>query len=83
VVVIDDRQEFANLIRFPGADEVIVCPFSEAFGQISVTGSSYIAIITRGHIHGRDVLRAVLQTGAAYIGIIASRRKREASARNS
>lgn len=77
VVVIDDRQEFANSVRFSGADEVMACPFSEPFGQISVTGWTYIAITTRGHVHDRDVLRAALQTGAAYICMIVSRRKRE------
>jgi xanthine dehydrogenase accessory factor len=59
VVVIDDRKEFANAERFPQADEIIVCPFIEAFERISVTNASFITIITRGHIHDRDVLRAM------------------------
>ncbi len=77
VVVIDDRSEFANTERFPSADEIKVCSYAEAFAQVAVTGSSFIAIITRGHHYDRDVLRSALQTGAAYIGMISSRRKRE------
>lgn len=77
VCVIDDREEFANSTRFPNADELIVCPFHDAFNRISINASSYIAIITRGHIHDRDVLRDALQTNSAYIGMIGSLRKRQ------
>jgi len=77
VCVIDDREEFSNSTRFPNADERIVCPFHDAFNRISINASSYIAIITRGHIHDRDVLRDALQTDCAYIGMIGSLRKRE------
>ena len=49
VVVIDDREEFANKDRFSDADEIIVCPFWEAFNHVSIDPSAYIAIITRGH----------------------------------
>jgi len=77
VCVIDDRKEFASTGRFPDADEIIVCPFSNAFKRINITSSSYIAIITRGHIHDRTVLRESLQTAAVYIGMIGSLRKRK------
>jgi len=77
VVVIDDRQEFANEKRFPDANEIIVLPFGEAFNRIRITASSYIAIITRGHIHDRHVLREALKRNSAYIGMIGSKRKRD------
>ena len=77
VVVIDDREEFANSERFSSADECLVLPFPEAFGHISVSGSSYLAIVTRGHIHDTTVLRAALERDVAYIGMIGSRRKRD------
>jgi xanthine dehydrogenase accessory factor len=77
VCVIDDRGEFANAERFPAADEILACPFGEAFQRIAITPSSFIAIITRGHSHDHDVLRAALGTHPAYIGMIGSRRKRD------
>ncbi len=77
VVVIDDRREFADAERFPHADEIICCPFTEVFEKIRVTSASYVTIITRGHIHDRDVLRAALRTPAGYVGMIGSRRKRD------
>ncbi len=76
VVVIDDREEFANKERFPTAGELIVSPYQDVFDQLSLTPSSYIAIITRGHIHDRDVLREALKGSSVYIGMIGSRRKR-------
>ncbi|MDF1594115.1 MAG: XdhC family protein [Desulfobacterales bacterium] len=77
VVVIDDRGEFANAKRFPDADEIMVVPLSQSFDRISVTPSSYIAIITRGHIHDHAVLKEALKHEPAYIGMIGSKRKRE------
>jgi xanthine dehydrogenase accessory factor len=77
VSIIDDREDFANRKRFANADEIIVCSFKEAFQQIAINSASYIAIITRGHIHDRDVLKEALATGAAYIGMIGSLRKRD------
>jgi xanthine dehydrogenase accessory factor len=77
VWVIDDRADFANAARFPTADQVLVCPVTEAFERLAVTPASYIVIVTRGHIHDRDVLRAALRTRPAYLGMIGSRRKRD------
>jgi len=77
VVVIDDREEFANKKRFPDADEIMVVPLSQSFDRIAVTPSSYIAIITRGHMHDHAVLKEALKRKSAYIGMIGSKRKRE------
>ncbi|MBW2252081.1 MAG: XdhC family protein [Deltaproteobacteria bacterium] len=77
VIVIDDRKEFANKERFKEADELIVLPFSEVFEKINISSSSYIAIITRGHIHDLNVLREALKNSGGYIGMIGSKRKRE------
>jgi xanthine dehydrogenase accessory factor len=76
VVIIDDRKEFANSERFPAAAEIRVDAFSSAVAAIPVTEDSYIAIITRGHIHDQTILREALKTRAKYIGMIGSRRKR-------
>ncbi|RPI76575.1 MAG: XdhC/CoxI family protein [Desulfobacteraceae bacterium] len=77
VVVIDDRREFANKERFPGADEIMLIPFLEVFHHLEIGATSYIVIVTRGHTYDRDVLRMALQTKPAYIGMIGSKRKRD------
>jgi xanthine dehydrogenase accessory factor len=78
VVVIDDRPEFANQDRFPHADEIRVQEFPKVFDEIAINDSSYIVIVTRGHLHDRIVLECAMGTEPAYIGMIGSRRKNAA-----
>ncbi|MFH1982361.1 MAG: XdhC family aldehyde oxidoreductase maturation factor [Pseudomonadota bacterium] len=78
VVVLDDRPDFADAGRFPDAAAVKTLPsFDAAFEGLEVTDDTYIIIVTRGHLHDRDVLAKALKTPAAYIGMIGSRRKRD------
>jgi xanthine dehydrogenase accessory factor len=75
-VVIDDRHEFANSIRFPKADEVLVCDdYGRVFEKLALNRSSMIVIVTRGHRHDAEVLEQALRTEAGYIGMIGSRKK--------
>jgi xanthine dehydrogenase accessory factor len=79
VVVLDDRAEFANAGRFPDAHQIqVVSDFNRAFDGIEVDADAFVVIITRGHIHDQTVLAKALSTNAAYIGMIGSRRKRDA-----
>ncbi len=76
VVVIDDRAEFASNDRFPQAQKVLVVDsFDECLKELS--SNDYVVIVTRGHMHDRDVLAQALDTRAGYIGMIGSRRKRD------
>ena len=78
VEVIDDRKEFANTERFPHATAVhVVKEFSDVIKGLNVTSNTYIAILTRGHLHDQIVLEQALKTNAAYIGMIGSRKKRD------
>ena len=74
-VVIDDREMFANRERFPEADEVIVTEFESSFDLITINPSSYIVIVTRGHIYDKYILEKAVKTDAHYIGMIGSKKK--------
>lgn len=75
VVVIDDRDEFANSDRFKDVQEVkVIESFVDFFGDLS--GDDYVVIVTRGHLHDREVLAQALKTKAGYIGMIGSTQKR-------
>lgn len=77
VVVMDDRPDFANSARFPQASLVRVLPsFADCLGRLSA--DDYVIIVTRGHLHDREVLAQALRSGAGYIGMIGSRKKRAA-----
>jgi len=78
-IVLDDRQEFAHRERFSDADEVIVLDsFQTALEGLEINADSYLVLVTRGHAHDQTVLRQALLTEAGYIGMIGSRRKRDA-----
>jgi len=75
VLVIDDREEFANRERFPDADEIIVEDFHTVFEKLKFTGQEFVAIVTRGHKYDADVLAEALKRPLKYTGMIGSRRK--------
>ncbi len=75
ITVVDDREAFANRERFPAAQRVIRTPFAEALDRLQIHENTYLAIVTRGHLFDREVLRGALDTQAAYVGMIGSRRK--------
>lgn len=78
VVVIDDREEFANPRRYPhAAKTMVIKDFEHAFSNITIDPNDFLIIATRGHMHDRTVLAQALKSNAAYIGMIGSANKRE------
>jgi xanthine dehydrogenase accessory factor len=75
VTVIDDRAEFANKERFPGADHVIVDEIGKSVQDFPISPDTYLVIVTRGHRCDADALRECINSDVAYIGMIGSRRK--------
>lgn len=73
--VADDRHEFANEARFPGAAAIITERPDKAVAGAGVDRDTYIVIVTRGHALDRESLEAALTTPAAYIGMIGSEKK--------
>ncbi len=76
ISLIDDRPEFANTESFPDVDSIHILDFQEAFDELFISENSYVLIITRGHLHDKDVLEKALSTKAGYIGMIGSIKKR-------
>jgi xanthine dehydrogenase accessory factor len=72
--IIDDREQFANLERFPMAREVYTS-WEDAFEKIKPNASTYMVIVTRGHRDDMRVLGWAVNTDARYIGMIGSKRK--------
>jgi xanthine dehydrogenase accessory factor len=74
-VIIDDREAFANKERFPEADEVYAEEYESVFPKLTITSTSYLIIVTRGHRDDMRVLRWAVETPAKYIAMIGSKRK--------
>src|SRR6202171_2844221 len=72
--VVDDREAFANLQRFPMAQEVFTS-YEDAFEKIQPNASTYLVIVTRGHKEDMRVLAWAVRTPARYVGMIGSKRK--------
>lgn len=81
-IVMDDRAAFCSPDRFPYAEHTLVTPFgalSEVLtGELTPTAADAFCIMTRGHEGDTDAVRFALGTPATYIGVMGSRRKREA-----
>jgi xanthine dehydrogenase accessory factor len=75
VVIVDDRDAYANRERFPEASEVVSGDMEEVLARLTPPSTSYIVIATRGHRHDMRVLRWALETPARYIGMLGSGRK--------
>ncbi len=73
VVVMDDREAFANPERFPWAAKVICDSFAN-LDQYLEPGA-YYCVLTRGHKDDYDCVRAILPQPYTYLGMIGSRGK--------
>jgi len=77
IIVMDDREKYANRDRFPSVHSVIAMDsFDNCFQGMAVNDDSYIIIATRGHRYENALVRQALKTRAGYIGLIGSLRKR-------
>jgi xanthine dehydrogenase accessory factor len=75
VVIVDDRDAFANWERFPDAKDIILADLDAAMAQVKPTPSSFILSLTPGHLSDMRVLRWATGTQARYIGMLGSKRK--------
>jgi len=73
--VIDDREKFANAERFPDAEEIVVDSIPEWLTQAELPVHAFAVILTRGHRHDLDALRALVPKQLRYLGLIGSRAK--------
>ncbi len=76
-IVLDDRADYANQDRFNLPVEARVIKDFTKLPELEIDEDSYLVIVTRGHMFDKDVLAQVLHSGAAYIGMIGSRTKRD------
>ncbi len=75
VAVMDDREMYANAERFPMADFVKAGDFTEMIADFPIGANTYIVMVSRGHKQDETALRAVVNRGAGYVGMIGSKRR--------
>ncbi len=75
VAVLDDREDYAHPERFPFADRVICGDFAQELDRFPISGNTYIILVSRGHKVDELSLARVAERGAAYVGMIGSKRR--------
>jgi xanthine dehydrogenase accessory factor len=75
VHVIDDREKFASRDRFDPEIDVIVEHIPTWIESNQLPPTAYAVIVTRGHTHDLDAMRALLRTPLRYLGLIGSKAK--------
>jgi xanthine dehydrogenase accessory factor len=73
--VVDDREKFANADRFPAADDVVVDDIGRWLHDADLAPAAYVVVVTRGHTHDFEALRALAARDLRYLGLIGSRAK--------
>ncbi len=78
VIVGDDREDFANGVKHPDAQEARVGDFDELARSIAPADGWYLVIVTRGHDQDGAVLEALHRAGCKprYLAMIGSKAKR-------
>ncbi|MDO8835901.1 MAG: XdhC/CoxI family protein [Vicinamibacterales bacterium] len=75
VHVVDDREKFANAERFPDATSISVDTIETHLADAPMPASAFVVVVTRGHVHDLDALRALAGRPLRYVGMIGSRAK--------
>ena len=75
VSVTDDRASFASRERFPSAKQLLVGDIEATLRTYPITPRTHIVLVTRAHSHDVQGLRAIIDSPAAYIGMIGSQRR--------
>jgi xanthine dehydrogenase accessory factor len=75
VVVIDDREDFANRDRIPWAAAVIAEDFNAVLDSLTFDADDSVISATRGHALDATIVERTAGSGAGYVGMLGSKRK--------
>ncbi len=75
IAIIEDRQEYARGELFPEGALIHCGDICQEISDFSVKEDTYIVIVTRGHQYDAEALEGCIGCGAAYVGMIGSKRK--------
>lgn len=74
VHVVDEREELMTPQRFPSCELTSIDP-SGALKRMTLSARDYVLIVTHDHALDGELLALALQSSAAYIGLVGSKRK--------
>lgn len=78
VVIVDNRERFANPERFPRADRIRLGMVSEIAGEYHYGPSTAVVVVAHDYKYEVPVLQTVLAGEPRYVGVLGSRSRGEA-----
>jgi xanthine dehydrogenase accessory factor len=75
IVVVEDRPQFAEPALYPSDVATRCGKLPDVLAEFPITEDTYVAIVGRGHRVDIEALAACIDSPAAYIGMLGSRRK--------
>jgi xanthine/CO dehydrogenase XdhC/CoxF family maturation factor len=76
VTVVDHRQAFLTVERFPTAKRMLHLRPDDASATLAADARTLIVIMTHSFAHDRDWLSVCLRSGALYVGLLGPRARR-------
>lgn len=77
VVIVDARKALATQDRFPNVERILTVWPDAAYEQLTITDSTWIAILSHDPKFDEPAILGALKTNAAYIGTVGSRKTNE------
>ncbi|HEY6122099.1 MAG TPA: XdhC family protein, partial [Pyrinomonadaceae bacterium] len=77
-VVVDGRPRFATKERFPDVDQLLIGIPSEIAHTLAFTSSTFVVLTAHDYKYDLPVLKIVLPSEAAYVGLLGSKRRGQA-----
>lgn len=77
VIVVDHRQDYLQMHRFPNADKLILRHPTEHACDLSLKEQDLIVIMTHNYLHDFEILKRAFASEVAYIGQIGPRDRTE------
>ena len=74
-VVVDGRPRFATRERFPDVDQLLIGIPSEIAETLAYTSSTFVVLTAHDYKYDLPVLKVVLPTLPAYVGLLGSKRR--------
>ncbi|MBF4693544.1 XdhC family protein [Fusibacter ferrireducens] len=75
VTIVDARSEYATKERFESADVILSGEVQTLLEEIEIKSNTSVVIVTHGHTHDLEILRAILRQKVDYVGMIGSKNK--------
>jgi xanthine dehydrogenase accessory factor len=75
VNIVDIRGALATQERFPEATTSVLNSYEQVLGSVTVTPDTAVVIMTHNYNHDLELLRQLLPSSAAYIGLLGARHR--------